>query len=122
MANYKVVGNVTGLAIGDRVTEEQLKKDHPGLNWEKLVRNGAVVPSTGKEDEDESKKLREENYNTGSPLPLSKDQDMDEAIKQNLGQGAPDTAERQHPRKGGPGAVRRTEAADSDEGGKKNAR
>jgi hypothetical protein len=107
MANYEVVTPTTGLNVGDRVTEEQIKKDHPGLSFEKLVRTGGIKIAEGPAKKDESKELREQNYNTGSPLPLSKDQDQDEAIAQNLGQGAPDTAERKNPRTGGPGTVTR---------------
>jgi hypothetical protein len=108
MATYEVVGSVTGLKVGDRVTDEQLKKDHAALSVDKLLRTGAIKhaegPATSNDDE---KALREANYNTGSPLPLREDMDQKEAIAINLGQGAPDAAERAHPRRGGPGAVQK---------------
>lgn len=104
--NYKVVGSTSGLKVGQVITEESLKNEHKRLGGaERLLALKAIEPtsetSTPVEPDPRAPELQ-----SGSPEPLRKDMDRDEAIALNVTGGAPDSAAKANPAKGGPGTIK----------------
>lgn len=106
MPNFRVI-NASRLIRGSVVSQADIDK-HPGLGGtERLLKLGAIEitndPVTPRDDE------RSSELSSGSPEPLRKDMDREEALAINRGEGPNgpgDAAAKSHPAKGGPGAVK----------------
>lgn len=101
MPNFKVVGNATGLTVGSVISQKDID-DRPGLGGTARLLDLKAIEITS---DPVTSGVAEPNSNldTGEPAPLNKNiTPADQAAMRGSG----DAAEKAHPAKGVPGAVK----------------